>query len=179
MTTVIRTRKTRKPETRTARLMHLGNSTVLALTTGKDTTFYRLETLAADRGRGFRLSKADCGNGPAEVYNCLLDGQFSSCECKGFLNWNHCKHLESLTALAKSGKLPTAQTQPAPVEPEPAEEEETIELTEDPPQPAPEPEKPAPSPPHRQPKYTPIPGKEDACIYGPFHDEDIYGNCCI
>jgi hypothetical protein len=107
------TTKTKKQE-RTAKLMTLGNSQVLALTTGKDTVFYRLETLAADRGTGFRLTKADCGDGPGEHYDVLLDGQFSSCECKGFLRWNHCKHLESLAALCKCGKIAVSGPAPKP-----------------------------------------------------------------
>jgi hypothetical protein len=85
--------------------MQLGNVQVLALTTGKDTVFYRLEALLADAGRGFRLVKADRGDGPGEEYDVLLDGRDSSCECKGFLRWGHCKHLESLSALSNSGKV--------------------------------------------------------------------------
>jgi hypothetical protein len=100
--------KNRRPQTRTAKLMQLGNVEVLALTTGKETVFYRLESLLADAGRGFRLVKADRGNGPEETYDVLLDGQFSTCECKGFLRWNHCKHVESLSALCEVGKLPAA-----------------------------------------------------------------------
>jgi hypothetical protein len=115
--------KTKKQE-RTAKLMTLGNSQVLALTTGKDTVFYKLEALAADRGTGFRLSKADRGDGPGEVYDVLLDGQFSSCECKGFLRWNHCKHLEALTALCQCGKIaaskPEAKPAPKPQQAAPA-----------------------------------------------------------
>ncbi len=106
---------------RTAKLMQLGNVQVLALTTGKDTVFYRLETLLAGAGRGFRLVKAERGDGPGEEYDVHLDGQFSSCECKGFLRWNHCKHVESLTALVKCGKLaaPSVTSKPEP-QPEPA-----------------------------------------------------------
>jgi hypothetical protein len=102
MTTATRTRK---PQPRTAKLMLLGNVQVLALTTGKDTVFYKLETLLADAGRGFRLVKAERGNGPEETCDVHLDGQQSTCECKGFLRWGHCKHLESLTALTVAGKV--------------------------------------------------------------------------
>jgi hypothetical protein len=102
------TRKTKKTteETRTAKLLTVGTSKVLALTTERDgTSFYRLEVLAADRGRGFRLTKADKGDGETAEYDVNLDGQFSSCECKGFYRWNHCKHAESLAALVGAGKL--------------------------------------------------------------------------
>jgi hypothetical protein len=120
MTTTTATRKTtKKQETRTAKLTTVGTARVLGLTTGKDTAFYLLTTLAATVGAGFHLAKADRGDGPGEEYDVLLDGQFSSCECKGFLRWNHCKHVEALTALVKSGKLsaPTAskpQAEPIP-----------------------------------------------------------------
>jgi hypothetical protein len=100
-------RKARKQEPRTARLMRLGDARVLALTCGKLTTFYRLTAL--DRGFGeaaFRLEKADAGDGPGEVYDVLLDGARSTCECKGFLRWGHCKHLESIEGLKAAGKLP-------------------------------------------------------------------------
>src|SRR5579884_1269028 len=123
------TRKTKKTteQARTAKLMTVGTSTVLALTCEKDVTFYRLEEIGADRGRGFRLTKAQGAPGEAGEYEVLLDGQFSSCECKGFLRHNHCRHVESLTALQNAGKLTAAPTQPEPVEPEPAEEEQTVE----------------------------------------------------
>jgi len=67
-------------------------------------------------GRGFTFRKVDMGTSPwsiAEEYTCCLAGKDSTCECKGFLRWSHCKHLESLTALASRGKLPAAQAAPA------------------------------------------------------------------
>lgn len=99
------TKRPRKVPARTAKLLLLGSVQVLALTTGKDTTFYRLETLLADAGRGFRLVKADRGDGPGEEYDCLLDGEQSVCDCKGFSKWGHCKHVESLDALVTAGKV--------------------------------------------------------------------------
>jgi len=102
------TKKTRRPEARLARLMQVGASQVLALTKGKDTTFYRLEELSTSYGRGFRLHKADKGDGPEDHYDVMLDGARTSCECLGNLKHNHCKHVESLQALVKSGKLPPA-----------------------------------------------------------------------
>jgi hypothetical protein len=104
------TTRTRKPETRIARLMTLGQSQVLGLTAGKNTTFYRLEKLASDFGRAYRLSKADNGQGEPEVYDVnLMDGGRSTCECKGHLRWapkgTVCKHIASLFQLIKQGKL--------------------------------------------------------------------------
>jgi hypothetical protein len=105
-----RTRKTtRKPEARTVRLMQVGASQVLAITKGKDTTFYRLEELTTSYGRGFRLHKADRGDGPEDHYDVMLDGARTSCECLGNLKHNHCKHVEGLQPVVKSGKLPAAK----------------------------------------------------------------------
>jgi hypothetical protein len=99
----------RSIETRIACLMTLGNSLVLGITQGKETTFYRLERLASDFGAAWRLSKADNGDGPREVYDvCLLDGGRSTCECAGMLRWGHrhpCRHIASLARLQKLGKL--------------------------------------------------------------------------
>lgn len=99
------TKTSPKKQTRFAKLMQLGSSLVLGLTAGQDTTFYQLAALTADEGRGFRLTKANRGDGPGEEYDVLLDGSRSSCECKGFLRWGHCKHIESLTALTGAGRL--------------------------------------------------------------------------
>ena len=106
---------------RTARLQQVGAATVLWLTSGKLTTAYRLTTLDHGFGKAaFRLAKADQGDGSPEVYDVLLDGARSSCECKGFLRWHHCKHLESIEQLIAAGKIavppvevPTAQPKQA------------------------------------------------------------------
>jgi hypothetical protein len=106
--TATKTRKAKKAteQARTAKLMTVGTSTVLALTTERDgTTFYGLTEIGADRGRGFQLVKADKGNGPEETYHVNLAGPESTCECKGFYRWNHCKHCEALAALVGAGKL--------------------------------------------------------------------------
>jgi len=101
--------RTRKQQPRLARLVQVGQSQVLALTQGKDTTFYRLEELTTSYGRGFRLHKADKGNGPEDHYDVMLDGARTSCECLGNLRHNHCEHVEGLQALAASGKLPASK----------------------------------------------------------------------
>src|SRR5262245_17724673 len=104
------TTKTRKPQARSVRLMQVGGAQVLAITKGKDVTFYGLVEL--DHGFGqaaFRLSKANRGNGPGEEYDVLIDGARSSCECLGFLSHRHCKHLESIDALVKAGSLQLPQ----------------------------------------------------------------------
>ncbi len=74
--------------------------------------FYRIERLATEiGGEGFKLEKVEVIDGeprPSEesAYHVLLANGHSQCECKGFLRHNHCKHLESLTAMQKAGRLP-------------------------------------------------------------------------
>ena len=67
---------------------------------------------------GFRLEKVNPtpAEGDPDHYDVLLDGPQSTCECKGFQHYGHCKHVESLLALIKCGKLPVsgAKQQPAP-----------------------------------------------------------------
>ena len=163
MTTLIRERKTVKPE-RHARLMQLGgNNPVLALTTGKETTFYHLETLPADFGKGFRLTKADQGDGPNEGYDINLDTHHGmhDCTCKGFLRWGMgkegkgCRHIAALVALFDAGKLTGPASSPEPEQDEPAEAAEGKPAT----------------------VHEPIPGREHEHLYGPMGDEDSYGFC--
>ena len=40
-----------------------------------------------------------------ETYHVNLDGDKRTCECKGFLKWNHCKHADGLAALIAAGRL--------------------------------------------------------------------------
>jgi hypothetical protein len=127
------TRKTAKQE-RKATIQTIGSVKVLWLTTDRLITAYKLSAL--DHGFGlaaFRLAKADCGDGNPEVYDVLLDGARSTCECLGFLKHHHCKHLESLLSLIAAGKLAIPQQQPAR---EPGDEDsDTWEATEQPPAP--------------------------------------------
>ena len=56
--------------------------------------------------------------GEPSEYDLLIDLErgFHSCTCKGNTYCGHCKHVESVLALLKSGKiaLPAAKQQPAP-----------------------------------------------------------------
>lgn len=63
-----------------------------------DYTFCRIGSAF---GVAFRLVKVLA---PAERYDVLLDGERSSCECKGFLRHHHCKHRDGLQALVDAGK---------------------------------------------------------------------------
>jgi hypothetical protein len=80
---------------------------MLRLTVGKVAVDYWLSRLPSDFGAAFRLEKfAPAADEPA-AYDVLLaegDGHHS-CECQGFLRWGHCKHLESLAALRKAGRI--------------------------------------------------------------------------
>lgn len=115
MTTTAKSPARVKPA-RIARLMQVGAAQVLALTAGHNVTFYRLTPLDPCFGQAaFRLAKADRGNGPEPVYDVLIDGARSSCECLGFLKHRHCKHVEGLEELIARGKLASRQVEkPAP-----------------------------------------------------------------
>jgi hypothetical protein len=72
---------------------------------GKRTTEhdYLLTPLASDFGTAFRLEKT--GEPDGETYHVNLDGEKSSCECKGHMRHGRCKHVDGLTALVRAGKL--------------------------------------------------------------------------
>jgi hypothetical protein len=118
MATVTATPKARKQEPRTAHLTTIGTVRVLWLSVGKLTTAYQLESIPSDFGTAYRLSKADYGDGAPEVYDVnidLLSGRHT-CECKGNLRWNHCKHVDSLLTLINTRRIEahTPKPQPAP-----------------------------------------------------------------
>lgn len=69
----MRTPKKTKAHGRTVKLMRLGNIPVLAVTTGTDTVFYKLKTLLANAGRGFRLVKPERRGRKRSTWNKLLD----------------------------------------------------------------------------------------------------------
>jgi hypothetical protein len=80
--------------------LHAG---VLRLFTGRDATDYVLERTPAAWGTGFLLTKVGDG---AEYHTNIGDASSSpTCECLGFLKHGHCKHVESLQALAAAGRL--------------------------------------------------------------------------
>jgi hypothetical protein len=41
----------------------------------------------------------------SEVYHVNLDGQHSTCDCRGFERWRSCKHLDTLLELVEKGRL--------------------------------------------------------------------------
>ena len=75
---------------------------------------YRLRSLDAGAGLAFRLEKLDhLRDDESNNYDLCIapdgimdpDGGCHSCECKGYLKWGHCKHIESLLALIEAGVL--------------------------------------------------------------------------
>jgi hypothetical protein len=66
---------------------------------------YFVSALSADFGRGFLVEKVGPAGQVVETYHVNVNGQQSLCECKGWLRWQHCKHVESLAALIDHGRL--------------------------------------------------------------------------
>jgi hypothetical protein len=78
---------------------------VITIHVGHNATEYTLRRLACDYGEAYELAKFVTQGG--EVYHVNLDRQHGrhTCDCKGFLRWNHCKHVEGLAALIAAGRL--------------------------------------------------------------------------
>ena len=121
--------KSPKIQTRSAKVVRLGDAVILWLTTGRDITAYRVRPLESQMGGiAFRLEKADKGDGQRETYDVLIDGPRSLCCCKGFeqhglcKDGKGCKHIAGLTAALDAGQLqaaPKPEAKPAPeVQPE-------------------------------------------------------------
>lgn len=74
---------------------------------GKPDDHYHVKGIPSDFGKGFTLEKMQEGNPLTcePAYSVNIDGEASTCECKGFLRWHHCRHVEALTALLEAGKL--------------------------------------------------------------------------
>lgn len=76
---------------------------LIRITVGKLTVAYLIREVPADcHYAGYELVKSCTG----EVYHVALDltGDRHSCECLGFLKWNHCKHVEGLLALRHAAR---------------------------------------------------------------------------
>ncbi len=77
---------------------------VIDLAVGKQTTTYRVWPEASESGRAFRLEKLADGE-TVEVYHVGIDGDRTTCDCRGFLHHRRCKHVEGLKALVAAGQL--------------------------------------------------------------------------
>ncbi len=99
----------RKSYCRGARIeWHTASRVLGTVTTGTKrppTHYYRVTELpVADRdGRAFTLEKLDDGTDPeADAYTVFLatdSAASDSCECRGFLRWGYCKHLDGVRLL--------------------------------------------------------------------------------
>lgn len=101
-------RRRRNPN-RSIRLLDGGRELVIALN-AKDITHYALDAVAADFGKGFRLTKLCIVDGKpveGETYHVNLDtaGSRHTCECKGFLRHGGCKHVDALSHLLGNNLL--------------------------------------------------------------------------
>jgi hypothetical protein len=72
---------------------------------GKEATEYTVSPIPADFGQGFEVRKPLDKGGEVYCVNLGADAAHSSCECKGFLRWAHCKHVAGLIALREQGRL--------------------------------------------------------------------------
>jgi hypothetical protein len=113
MATLTQTRKSVKRTVKLALRPFEDHPGVLAIThhfprKGPQTVNYFLTMLGSDFGTAaFELEKIDPRPGEEERYHTLLseaDGHHL-CDCQGHAKWHHCKHVESLLALRKAGKL--------------------------------------------------------------------------
>jgi hypothetical protein len=99
--------KARKPRPKPERRVHLydGFPMLLEMTIGPLSYSYWLTPIPADFGLGFEVRKL-IGDG-GDVYHAHIDTEAGhhSCTCKGGTYHGHCKHVESIVALIRSGKI--------------------------------------------------------------------------
>jgi hypothetical protein len=115
MSTVTAARPARKPATKDRKvslvlpLNDAGQNGVMRITEKRGRKVlvdeYLLYKIPADFGTAFLVEKRDYAVGEEHRYHVNLDGEHGTCECKGFLQWNHCRHVESLRALTAAGRL--------------------------------------------------------------------------
>ncbi len=105
-------RKPRPRPDRTVRLTLVPDAAhespgLVNITEGGKLTSFLVWAIPSDFGRAFRLEKFTThrrGDDDAEYHVCL-EGNGGTCECKGFLRWSHCRHVEALHALVNAGEL--------------------------------------------------------------------------
>jgi hypothetical protein len=78
---------------------------LVEIATGRKVATYgicEIETCEPSPTRAFRLLEQGSAEEP---YDLEVGGGHRSCECKGFLRWGHCKHVDSVQSLITSGAL--------------------------------------------------------------------------
>ncbi len=95
-----------KPKVRTVRIVRPRNTDGVGVfcieTDGKHQFYTFLEIRCEIGGRGFALHRL----GQGELYHVRVgEPENTSCECMGFLRWDHCKHVSSLAALIRKGEV--------------------------------------------------------------------------
>ena len=115
MATVPRSRASRKTA-RTFTVFAIAGKPVLSITQDGAVRAYLVNSIPHSFGRAaFRLTKADNGDGHAEEYSVLLDGDRSTCDCADCTYRSRsCKHILACQAALDAGKL-SALPKPAPV----------------------------------------------------------------
>jgi hypothetical protein len=108
MSTATKSRKRVKPERRIRLLKPIQDGIgALQIAIDGEPHNYLILPLASDFGAAFRLIKQELlpvDPGVWELhdtarYDVCLNGEQSSCECKGFLHRGQCKHVDGLTTL--------------------------------------------------------------------------------
>ncbi len=94
---------------------------LLAITVGNAPTSYLIESVPADFGSAFALTKlvmAEVEPGVREqqvecVYHVHFDATLGdSCDCRGFIRWHRCKHRDAVAELLRRGVLTPAPAGP-------------------------------------------------------------------
>jgi hypothetical protein len=124
MSNATKPRKRVKPERRVQMSKIVNGGFAIAMTIGYGETAkqfnYFVESIPADFGLGFHFEKFihQQVEGEPSEYDVNIDLQRGShsCTCKGNTYCGHCKHVESVLALIKSGKIdvPAAKPEAAP-----------------------------------------------------------------
>lgn len=77
---------------------------VFCISVGKKCQFYTFREIPCEiGGRGFAVHRL--GQGTLYHVRVGREPEDNSCECMGFLRWDHCKHVSGLKALIKQKKL--------------------------------------------------------------------------
>lgn len=130
MTTVPNDRKPSKKPARSIRVLEQPTPdtdgwAAIEIKVGKESAVYLIhpvESQLASGATGFEVEKLDANLAADERYHVHLTQEPAncSCECKGFLRWSHCKHIDGLSVLTTTGRIPKVK----PVAPITREEEE-------------------------------------------------------